>query len=338
MNLVTGGTGLIGSHLLIALCGKGRRVKATFRSAQAVETVQKFFSERGKLDLFAQIEWVQADILETEQLFEAMKGAQYVYHCAGDVSFNPKKAKRVYKVNAEGTANVVNVALDAGIGKLCHVSSTAALGKEDASNREKEDAEWALGPDNSSYANSKHLAEMEVWRGVEEGLDAVIVNPAIVIGPGVWGRSSTSIFPSIYKGMKFYPCGTNAYVDARDVAEIMIRLTEGEYSADRYILVSENLSFKVFFRMVATHLHKRAPHIRARPWMGEIAWRLLWLMGELSGRAPAITKEMVRAGNETVHFNNEKIRQALNYTFIPVETSVADTCRFFLRQVESPAS
>lgn len=332
MILVTGGTGLIGSHLLLALCRRGLEVRATYRFQSSQKNVERLFKRNHVRQLYANIEWVEADILEVEQLYMAMQNVDWVFHCAGNVSFNPRKAIRVTQVNVIGSANVVNVAIELKINKLCFVSSTAALGKVIGSSLINEDAIWVADANNSTYANSKYMAEMEMWRGFEEGLNGVIVNPAIVIGPGVWGRSSTRVFSQIFKGMRFYSHGGNGYIDVRDVAEIMIRLMEGDFNEQRYVLVSENLSFEDLFKMIAKQFNKSDRLMKATPLMGEIAWRLLAVVSALTGKSPVISKDLVRAGNWTNKFDNSKITKALDYKFIPVETSIYDTCQVFLQE------
>jgi nucleoside-diphosphate-sugar epimerase len=332
--LVTGGTGLVGSHLLYELCRRGHRVRAIRREGSHVELVSRLFSwyspEQGE-ELFRRIEWVAADVLDLLGLKEALDGMEYVYHCAAMVSFLPEDRKAMMKVNVDGTANLVNLALQTGVKKLCHCSSVAAIGKPDRGNHIDETLVWKTSSTNSWYAISKYGAEREVWRASEEGLPVVIVNPTVVIGPGDPGRSSAQLYQSVKNGLKFYTSGVTGFVDARDVAEAMVRLMESDIEAERYILSSENLMYRTLFEYFAKFSGARPPRLRAGRFLSEMAWRLEKVRSMMTGQKPLITRETARNANNRRYFNNRKITAALDFRFRSIEEAAENTSRFFRR-------
>ena len=333
MKLVTGGTGIVGSRLLFDLTKAGQQVRATYRSKKSIETTRQAFSHYSGQEFFDLIEWVEGDILDITSLAKAMEGIDEVYHCAALVSFNPKDREKLMQVNVEGTANMVNIALDLEIRKFCHVSSTAAIGKTANGELCNENTIWKLSDQPSHYSVSKYYAEQEVWRATEEGLNAVIVNPCIVIGQGEWGRSSTSFFPQVWKGLKLYSPGGNAFVDVRDVSLSMIRLMDSNISKKRFLVVGENMLYKDFLQMVADALNKPRPSIQAKPWMAEIGWRALKILSLLTASSSIITKETARSAMRKNYFSNEKIQQELDMEFTPISLSVKDTAAAFLNAI-----
>jgi dihydroflavonol-4-reductase len=262
MILVTGASGLVGSHLVTQLVKAGKQVKALYRSAIPVV-------EGG-----GQVTWIKGDILDIVSLEEAMVDTQQVYHCAAIVSFNPKKKDILFHTNVEGTANVVNACLDAGIQKLVFVSSVAALGRirEDAPINET--MNWSEETSNSEYGKTKYFAEMEVWRGIGEGLDAVIVNPVIILGAGNWDSGSSGLFKSAYDEFPWYTEGTSGFVDVADVVKAMMLLMESNVSAERFILCAENLTYREVFTQMANNFNKKPPHKKVTHLLATIVWRM----------------------------------------------------------------
>ena len=230
MILVTGGTGLVGTHLLYDLVRSGKKVRALKRNSSDISSVKKVFSYYSSDvdELMKEIEWVNADLLDVYTLLDVMEGVTDVYHCAAMVSFEPKHIDEMLRVNIEGTANMVNAALEKGIRKFCHISSIATVGRSEHGAVSTEETFWKSSPDNSNYAISKYGAEREVWRAAEEGLNVVIVNPSLIIGAGNWQQSSSNMFSKAYKGIKFYTDGENGFVDVRDVASVAIKLMESK--------------------------------------------------------------------------------------------------------------
>lgn len=333
MILLTGATGLVGSHLAFNLIHSGQKVRAIKRSCSNPNITKRIFNYYSKEadQLFNQIEWVEGDITDICSLQDAMQGIEKIYHCAALVSFQAGDKELLTKINVEGTANVVNAALEGNIQKLCYVSSVAALGKAKQNEPIDETTEWKDSAENSAYAISKYRAEREVMRGIAEGLQAVIVNPSIIIGPGEWDKSSATLFRTVWKGLKYYSQGVNAYVDVRDVVNIMIELMESSTSNERFIVCAEHSSYQAFFDLVATYLQKPKPYIHATPLLGELAWRMEKMKSILTGTTPFITKETARTANQKVNYQNDKIKKALKYSFISIEQSIKDTAQHFLK-------
>ncbi len=323
MNLVTGGTGFLGSHLLRKLVNVGQPVRALYRTAipSQVEDIQH------------KIEWVKGDVLDVSALEDAMQGVEKVYHCAGLVSFRPGEEARLMKVNVEGTANVVNLAIDTGVRKLVHVSSTAALGRARVDGVLDESSEWKESKHNSRYSVSKYQGEMEVWRGMAEGLDVAIVNPGIILGAGYWDDGSGMLIKNAWKEFPYYTEGINGFTDVRDVAEVMFRLMESDIEGERFVLTADNWKYYDLFSEMAKQLGKKPPHIAVKPWMAEIVWRVEAIKSKLSGKKALVTKETARTAQMKVYYSNEKILKALpGFSFTPLQTTIADMCRVFLEQ------
>ena len=334
MIFVTGGTGLLGAHLLFDLVSKDNKVRALKRESSNIEAVKKVFGYYSNdSTLFDKIEWVEGNTLDIVSLDEALQAVKTVYHCAAVVSFNPKERDEMMKINIEGTANVVNACLHAGVEKLCHVSSTAALGKKQSGELISEETEWD-NKNASYYSKSKYWSEQEVWRGKEEGLNIVVVNPSIIIGPGKWGRSSTNVFTEVWKGLKYYTLGVNAFVDVKDVSKCMLQLMDSKTKNEQYLIVSENLSFKDLFIQIALALGKSEPFIRANALLTGIAWRANKLMS-YGGMRIVLTNETAQSSQSISRYSNDKIKKELGIDFIPVEKSIRETAILFLQQFSS---
>jgi nucleoside-diphosphate-sugar epimerase len=327
MVLVTGATGLVGSHLLLELLRNGKQVRALKRAGSSTSTVDRIFAHYNFPAPDKSI-WVEGDVTDYFSLLDAMDGVEHVYHCAAMVSFAASAEATLMKVNAEGTANVVNAAMEKGVKKVCHVSSTAALGRADNDKIISEETVWKISDKNSAYAVSKYAAEREVWRATEEGLDAVIVNPCIIIGPGDVSKSSGRMIQSVKKGLKFYTGGANAFIDVRDVAKLMIALTESGIKNQRFILAAENLDYKKVFELIAAALKKPAPTVRATAFMSALAWRVAWLAGLFSKASPFITRETAMTGQQRNVYSNKKVKEKLNWEFIPVKEAIENACKF----------
>ena len=312
--LVTGASGLVGSEVVNQLLEKGYNVIALSNSSVI---------NRRHPNLTAR----QCDILGPLGLEEVMQGITHVYHCAAVVSFEPKDKYRVLKINVEGTANIVNACLDAGVEKLVHVSSVSALGRIRNGKMVNEGMNWSEETNNSTYGKSKYLGELEVWRGIGEGLDALIVNPAIILGGDNWDDGSAAIFKTVYHEFKWYTEGTSGFVDVRDVAQAMILLMNSKISAQRFIISAENLSYKEIFFSIAKGFGKKPPAKRVSPIMAEIVWRLEAVKARLTGKQHLVTKETARSAQARVYFDNTKLLNGLpGFNFMPVAISIAHTC------------
>jgi dihydroflavonol-4-reductase len=327
MILVTGATGLLGSNLLVELVKDNDAVIALYRNKEKIKAVNilfhKIFNSHAEV-LFNKIEWVDCDILDLVTLSEQIKRAKIVYHCAAKVSFQRRDFSTMMKVNGKGTANVVNACLDNKNVKLCHVSSTAAVGKMQKEGRSfvVETNKWTQNNETSGYAISKYTAEKEVWRGIEEGLDAVIINPSVMFGPGDWNESSLTIFKTLSKGLKFYTGGANAFVDVRDVVFAMIKLTNSPLTAQRYLCTGTNCSFKSLFEKISKELKIKAPYIKANYFLIEIAWRIAAVFTLFTGKA-TLTKESVNSSRSIVEYDSSKLLQTLDFKFRDLEETIA---------------
>jgi dihydroflavonol-4-reductase len=332
MIFVTGGTGLLGTHVLIELSKRGHKIRALTRVGSDLIMVKKVFdfylAEKSQA-LFDRIEWVDGNILDIVSLQNGVKDCSVVYHCAALVSFKRRHFKKLIKTNKEGTANVVNVCLGAKIDHLCYVSSTAAIGRSDTKTIYDETNKWVSSPDNSGYGVSKYIAENEVWRGVEEGLNAVIVNPSVILGPGNWNEGSLAIFNVVKKGLKFYTPGANAFVDARDIAFVLAELSERKIFNERFLVVSENLKFKDLFDRIASELQVKAPSVLVKPWMASLAWRLEGLLAFFFGRKQNVTRETARSSMASTSYSNQKVKDKLGIEFIPIDESIKNAVLFF---------
>jgi dihydroflavonol-4-reductase len=332
MNFITGGTGLLGAHLLYHLVSKGEAVRALKRSGSSLKTAEDIFNFYSTdKSLFSKVEWVDGDVLDIPSLEEGMQGCEFVYHCAATVSFAQRDKEQMFKINIEGTHNVVNMALKLNIKKFCHVSSTAALGDSVENGKITEEKLWADKDGKSNYAFSKKLSEMEVWRGIEEGLNAVIVNPSIIIGPGNEEKSSASLFNKVKKGLKYYTQGVNGFVDARDVVEIMHRLMKSDIHSERFLAISENISFKDLFDSIAKNLNLPAPSKEAKRWMAEIIWRVDAIRCFLFRTQPFITKENAHSAYRKTFYSNENTKERLGLEYISVKKSIEDAAMFYIK-------
>ncbi|RLD51297.1 MAG: hypothetical protein DRJ05_18565 [Bacteroidetes bacterium] len=333
MVFVTGGTGFLGSHLIYQLIQKGEKVKALKRKDSSFEMIQRVFSfldKKGE-DLLQNIEWVEGDLLDIYTLEEFLEEVKAIYHCGALVSFQRADKMRMQKVNIEGTANLVNAAINKNVSRFCHVSSIAAIGRADNDHVIDEEVAWKSSRVNSSYAVSKYGAEREVWRGIEEGLNAVIVNPSVILGPGELNSGIASMIRMVRKGFSFYTQGVNGFVDVRDVAKAMLDLTEKNISGQRFIISAENLMYRQIFNWIAEYYKKPKPKYPAGKWMSEIAWRLFHFRKLITSKKPLITKETARTANNKYLYTNKKVLETIDFQFLPVEQSVKDSCEFYVR-------
>ncbi len=341
MILVTGGTGLVGSHLLYKLTNAKVQVRAIYRRAHKLEAVKKVFSyyTNDVETLYNRIEWIEADINDVPALKIAFKDINYVYHSAAMVSFEPDKYHQLRKINIEGTANIVNLCVANRIKKLCYVSSIAAIGKEvDENKLITESALWNSEEDHSVYAITKYGAQIEVWRGTQEGVDAVIVNPGVILGPGFWrGGGSGSLVTKIYKGFPYYTDGITAYVDVDDVVDIMIQLMDSDIKNESFILISENLSFREFQQKTAKVLGVKPAQKEAKKWLLQLGWRLDWLNHKLNGKRRKLSKQMAHSALSKTRYDASKIKNTLNFEFKPIDETLKNIGTIFLSDMNEKA-
>ena len=318
--LLTGASGFLGSYMLRLLLKKGYDVSAVRRKDSSMATLN---------DVSDAVEWMDGDITYLSFLEEAVQGVDYVYHAAAAVSFNSKDKEKMMFVNGTGTENIVNVCLDNGVRKLLHVSSIAALGRKENITKIDENAQWENSPLNSDYAISKFKAECEVWRGIQEGLNAVIVNPTLIMGAGYWHLGTCKMFKQADKGLKFYPKGGNGFVDVRDVAEVSVKLMESEISGERFIVNSDNHLFKDAFSMMAKALGRKAPFIKAPDWSIELMWRADSIKSTLLGVEPLITKELARGLQTFFQYDNAKLLKQITHNYRSLQTTIDETAALY---------
>ncbi|WP_432672937.1 NAD-dependent epimerase/dehydratase family protein [Flavobacterium sp. SM2513] len=324
MILVTGATGLVGSYLVLHLAEKGLNTTAIYRNEKAIQKTKDLFIMYNKAHLLAHITWVSADLNDIPSLEIAFENIEYVYHCAAKISFDPRDEEQIRKVNIEGTANIVNFCLAKNVKKLCYVSSIAALGDLPVNKTiTDEETDWNPEKPHSDYAISKYGAEMEIWRGQQEGLHIVIVNPGVILGaiPKSWNREEGSfkIISKVAGGLNYYTLGTTGFVGVNDVVTCMTQLMEGINEGERYILVSVNLSYQALTTLIADKLQVARPKKLATKWMTEMAWRWDWIATNVFFQQRKLTKAIAKSLHTNDVYSNTKITNELNYRFEPVE-------------------
>lgn len=332
MNLITGATGIVGAHLALQLLQQNQSVVALKRSNSDIQKTKKLFSyyTADYEVLFQKIKWVDGDVCDVYSIIEALEGISTVFHCAGFVSFNKKQYEQLFKINGEGTANVVNACLEKNVGALCHVSSIATLQNPDITHCIDESVFWKSSPQASNYAISKYNAEREVWRGIEEGLNAVIVNPGAIITPGFWEQSSGKIIQTCYKGNLFYTNGGTGYIAASDVAKCMIHLVKEKQFGKRFVLVEGNYSYQEILTQIHAALSKKPPFIKANKQLLILAAWLEKIRCFFTQKEPLITQQLIPALIEKNIYNSEKIKQTIPFKLMPIEQYIKFMSQVFI--------
>lgn len=327
---------MLGARLVLDLLKNGATVKAIYRSKNRIKQFTKnvgFYCNNPE-ELTSQVEWIEADVLDYDSLFTAMEGIDLVYHSAAMVSFHKDDRQQMFDINIKGTANVVNSCIENKVPRICFVSSIAALGKEEDGQMIDEESTWIPEHKHSGYQISKFHSEMEVWRGINEGLDAVIVNPSVILGPGEWHAGSPAFFNNIYNGMLFYPGGGTGFVDVRDVSQAILILTsEANWNSaakKRFLLSAENVSYQRVFKLIATALKVRAPKYLASKVLLSIAWRAAWVAGKLTGKKPLITRGSVANASKMQLFDGSKITGEFGFNYRPLEQSIQEIGAMYL--------
>ena len=324
MILVTGGTGLVGAHLLYKLTSNNERVRAIYRNEKKLSNTKNVFScyTEDYEAIFDSIEWIKADILDIQALTKVFKGITKVYHCAAFVSFEPDKYQLLRKTNIEGTANIVNLSIANSIEKLCYVSSIATLGTTLDNTLINEETIWDPEADNNVYAITKYGAEIEVWRGTQEGLNAVIVNPGVILGAGIWRYGSGSLFKKAKNGLKFYTKGTVGLISVEDVVNIMMALMTSKIINERFVLVAENWTYKKFLQALAKSVNKKVPKKIASQSILNLVWKLDWLNHKITGNRRRLTKHIANSLSTETYYSSDKIKKALDYEFKAVDKTI----------------
>ncbi len=330
MILVTGGTGLLGSHLLYELLLKNDSVKAIYQKTSDLNAVKKVFSYyTTEVDtLYKKIIWVEAELNDVPRLKDAFNEVTFVYHCAALVSFNLSYYQKMRNVNISGTSNIVNLCIDNSIKKLCFVSSIATIEKGNKKTTDETEP-WNNASYKSGYAITKFGAEMEVWRASQEGVEVVIVNPGVILGSGFWNKGTGKIFNLINNGFKFFTEGVTGFVGVKDVVKIMLELMQSNIKNERYILVAENLSYKNVFFHIADSLNKKRPGIKVNKLLSEVFWRLDFLKSKLTRSNPVMTKNNARSSHTKTFYSSNKIKSAIAFEFETIEKTIASIGKEF---------
>ena len=316
MVLITGATGLVGSHLAVQLLENEQNVRAIYRNAASIEKTKSLFALYHKTQLFEKIQWIEADLNDIPALEIAFSGVEYVYHCAALISFDPKDEEKLRKINIEGTANIVNLCLAHAVKKLCHVSSIAALG--DLLEHETvvdENTEWNPEKTHSDYAISKYGAEIEVFRAHQEGLSVVIVNPGVILGAGFFDSGSGEIFTKVKNGLKFFSNGSSGFVAVNDVVLAMMQLMNSEISGEKFIVVAENRSYQSILDTIAIELKVAKPKYKVSKLALNILWRLDWILSNIFFQKRKLSKDLAISLTANEIYSNQKIKEKLGFDF-----------------------
>lgn len=332
MVLVTGGTGLVGAHLLLHLIQNGENVRAIYRSQNNIQKTKSVFELYKKGDLFEQINWLEADILDVPSLELAFIGIEYVYHCAALISFDPKDEDALRKTNIEGTANMVNFALAKGVKKFCYVSSIAALG--DLQPHETyitEETDWNPEKPHSDYAISKYGAEMEAWRGVQEGLDVIIINPGVILAPvstkSIFEYGSNELYTKVSKGLSFYTLGNTGFIAINDVVKIAFELMKSDIKNERFTLIADNFIFRDILNTIADALKVKKPTIHAKPIFMNFLCIADGIVSTLFFQKRSLTKATAKASYSKNLYSNKKIKTALGTVFLDVNQYINEASK-----------
>jgi nucleoside-diphosphate-sugar epimerase len=327
MILVTGGTGLVGFHLLLQLSQEENAIRAIYRSEKKRLHIKKLFEKENKLSEFEKIDWVNADILDIPALETAFTNVSYVYHCAALVSFNPKDEETLYQNNIVGTTNVVNCSLTSDVKKLCYVSSISALGNGTEHNLLiNEETERNNEVVRSDYSISKFGAEMEVWRGFQEGLEVVIVNPGVIFGYGFSTEGSSLFIKNVKDGQLFYTQGKLGIIAVEDVVKAMTTLMKSTISGERFILVAEDVTYKELFDSIADSLATstsankiKKPKFEIKKWELQIIRIFEFIFTTLFFRKRMLTKATIKALYNLETYDTTKIKTAIDFEFLDLK-------------------
>lgn len=319
---ITGATGLVGSCIARRLLQKGYSVRALKRP-------------NSKLDLLGEdatkIEWINGDVGDIFSLQEGMEGVSHVVHSAAVISFKTEDAELMMKTNVDGTANVMNCALEANVKKVLHISSVAAFCRPKGTNIIDENHDIKDSKDNFAYYRSKFLGEREALRAHAEGLNVVIINPSTILGGGYWHLDPNKIFPQVESEYPFYTNGTNGFVDVRDVCEIGIRLLESDISGEKFIVSAENKSLRDVMWKIADELGVKRAKWPVNKWLATLAWRVDWLKARLTSSSHDITKDLIEVALTDFKYSNEKVKHELNYSFIPLDKTIKDVAELYTK-------
>jgi len=324
---VTGGTGFLGSYILQELVARGEQVRALRHASPVPFYLPASIAEK--------VEWVQGDLLDVDGLTENLRGVRRIIHAGGMVSFYPPDKKKLFSLNIDGTANLVNAAIENGVRDFVYISSVAAMGRDEMTAPMNEEKKWPGNKHQTNYAISKYLGEMEVWRGMGEGLDALIVNPATLLGYGDWNQSSCGLFKMAYREFPWYMEGTNGFADVSDTARAILQLADSGIRNEKFIISAENRSYLDLFRVLAKGFGKKPPSQKAGPVITGFAWRVERLRSVFRGKKPLLTRESAGIASRKNYYDNSKLLKALpDFRFRPLEDSIFEACGHYLKNLQ----
>jgi nucleoside-diphosphate-sugar epimerase len=340
MNFVTGATGLVGSHLVSRLLKDQEAVKALRRPESDMRLLKRVIAREHQHPeaVFNRIEWVNGDLLDYYSLEVALEKVHTIYHCAAIVSFEGSDKNKLLENNILGTKNIVNAALSVGITAFCHVSSIAALGRASEGIPVTEQSFWKSSDRNTIYAQSKHGAEKEVWRGIAEGLNAVIVNPSIILGAGNWENGSAAIIRTVAKGLKYYTKGINGFVDVKDVVEAMVLLIRKKHFGERFIVSAGDVSYQQLFEWIAAGLGVKGPAHYANPAMSKLAWRFFAFRKFFTGKRALITRETAKTAHAKHFYPADKLIKTTGFQFKPLHQSINEITAVYREEMMTKQS
>jgi dihydroflavonol-4-reductase len=339
MILITGGTGLLGTHLIPELVLAGEDVRVLIRNStdyRKVLTVWQYYYENAE-SILGKIDWFRGDITNKMDIYYALDNIEKVYHCAACVSFDRSKQSEMWKVNVQGTRNVVDMCLERKIKKLLHVSSIAAIGHENNMDVLSEENKWTVVP-KGDYSKTKTLAEREVWRGIFEGLNAVIINPSIILGAGFTGQSSYRFFDTVYNGLKYYTDGVTGFVDVKDVVKAMVLLMNSDIKGERFIVNAENLSYRELFTKISNAFGILPPAKNATKFMTSFAWKAEFLISVVTGRNPRITQQTASSAHSKQRYSSLKLKNQTGFTYREMDVTIKYIVHLYLDRIKRGAS
>ena len=333
MILVTGGTGIVGAHLLLKCVEQNTKVVATYRREESLKKIKTLFENQSPNHLkhFKTIEWIKAPLNDLTLLNNAFKNIDYVYHCAAKVTLADSRIEKLMKSNVEGTANIVNTSIKHKIKKLVYVSSIAAIGAEKNIITVDEDSSWNSDQNHTAYAYSKYGAELEVWRGSQEGLNVVIVNPGVILAGELWGRSTATLFRDVANGMRFYPTGSAAVVTVEDVVNVLMKLMESDILNERFILVAKNISQKELLSKIATSIGIKPPNIPLKKWFLYSVFLFEKIFKLIGIRKNFLSIALIETLTSNQKYKGSKICGAINFHYSNIDETIKRIGTSFIR-------
>jgi dihydroflavonol-4-reductase len=317
--LVTGATGFVGSNLALALAARGDRVRVLRRATSRLDALEGI-----------PVEYRVADVLDPDSLADALRGCNVVFHAAAVSQYWRADRETIYRVNVVGTRNVMEAALRAGVERVVHTSSVAALGCPPRGATADESQKFPAAQSWFAYGHSKHLAESEVHTAVTQGLPAVIVNPGIVVGPRDVNFVSGSLVRASARGqLRVVPPGGSNLVHVGDVVAGHLAAAERGRVGERYILGGENLTHWEAAEILARVTGGPGPRLMLPAWLlPPLAW-LVDTLNRLSQLPPLVSGEQIRLGAETFYVDNRKAVHELGLPGTPFRQAAADAYAWY---------